>query len=197
MQITIKQYYGSYKSLLGILATVALASPILTLIPLGFNKYIFPPLGGIDVIARLGSFACALIATYAVYFCQEQNPKSGRRLIFGSIGFFVLFAIIYAAAYLCSVRTIPIPSKDTSVSVSIGYRRSNIALRDFAGVSDEDLLRDRGPVEEEIRNYWTTGSLIASRLVLWISCTAELTFLVSSLGFGIILLKDQDLSQPD
>jgi hypothetical protein len=191
--MTIKQYYESYKSLLGIFAGIVTVSPLLTLIPLEFSKYIFPPLGNIDIIARLGTVGFALLTTYVVYFCQEKAPGSTRRLIFVSFSLFAVSAIIYAVAYLCSVRTIQIPAARSSATVSIGYERSAFAKDRFAGATDEDILRYRGTDEEEIRRCWALGYLVLSRIILWISSTAELSFLVSALGFGIVLMKGQEV----
>ena len=169
--MTLKEYYLSYKGLLGSLAALVACSPLLALIPVDVNRYIFPPLGIIDLMARVISVLAALAATFVVYFWRLRNvPRAIAILIVA----FLVFAVVYAVAFLSSVRTIEIPSKETSVMVSVGYFRSGFALKNFADSSDEQMLSSRGPNEEEIRRCWTPGSLIASRMVLWLSCMASL-----------------------
>ena len=188
--MTLSQYYAAYKSLLGIIAGLASASPLLALIPIGADKYIFPPLGNVDIVARLISVTAALLATFFVYFVRSTNSL---RAIAIASSLFVLFAILYTAAFSSFVRTIEIPAQKTSVSLSVGFTRTEFARKEFAGVSDEQILRFRGLSEEEIRRCWTPASLLIARALLWISCTSALMALLAALGFGILATDDPTL----
>ena len=190
--MTLKEYYLSYKGLLGLLAALVTCSPLLALIPVDVVKYIFPPLGIVNLIARVISVLAAIAATFAVYFWK---PRKVTRAISILIGGFFFSAIIYTVAFLISVRSIEIPSERTSVMVSVGYYRSGFALNNFANFSDEQMLTSRGPNEEEIRRCWTLSSIIAARMVLWLTCTISLVSLAAAFGLGIIASKDR--SQPD
>jgi hypothetical protein len=192
--MTIKQYYASYKSLFGVMAGLVLASPILALIPINGSQYIFPPLGDVDIIARLISVAVTLVMTFIVYF---YRPKAAVRAIAIAAVLFIFFAVMYAAAFSLFVRTIAVPSKDTSISLSVGFHRTEFAQTNFPGVSDEEMLRHRGLTEEEVRHCWTAASLLIARGILWLSCTLSLSFLVTTLGLGIIANNDESLGDAD
>jgi hypothetical protein len=181
--MTIREYYASYKSLLGVLAGVVTASPLLALIPFEIDKYVFPPLGDVELIARVITFAVVLLTTFVVYFYRTANIV---RAIFTAGILFIFFSACYAASFSLFVRTIPIPARDTSVSFSVGINRTEFAKKNFPDVSDEQMLRYRGLTEEEVRHCWTPASLLAARAILWLSCTLSLLFLVAALGLGIV-----------
>lgn len=106
------------------------------------------------------------MATYVVYLLQGSSESSRRKLTL----ILWLFAFIACALYLAAatrfVRIISIPTLHDSVAVSVGFERTTFA-KALGEASDFDLLRLRGPQEEEIQKLWTFRSLTLSRLALW------------------------------
>ena len=190
--MTLTAYYAAYKSLLGGLAAAVTVSPLVSMIPLHADPYIFPPLGEIDMVSRVITVAAILLATFVVLYL---NPRDQIRAIIISTLLFLGCAICYAICFSLFVRTISIPAKDTSVSFSIGMRRTEFAKKQFPDNTDQEILRYRGLSEEEVQRCWTPASLLAARLLLWLSCTFSLVFLVASFGFGI-LASNENTSSP-
>ena len=116
--MTLKEYYLSYKGLLGSLAALVACSPLLALIPVDVNRYIFPPLGIIDLMARVISVLAALAATFVVYFWRLRNvPRAIAILIVA----FLVFAVVYGyvAAYNARAERFMIPLLDTLQSIPV------------------------------------------------------------------------------
>jgi hypothetical protein len=65
------------------------------------------------------------------------------------------------------------------VKASIGYPRSEFALREFPKASDDEML-ERGTGEKEIQKLWTPDSILAVRVFLWLFCTATLACFVAA-----------------
>lgn len=189
--MTLREYYKSYLGLLGALAAVVAAAPIVSLIPTTPSLYVFPPLGDVGGAARGASLFATVAATFLVYFIKPKYPV--RSVILCLIAS-VMFAFAYAGAYLAFVRVVNIPAKAEAVTVTVGYHRSDFAVQNFLGYTDEEILRNRGFTDEEIRRCWTPASLWTARIVLWLPCTLALFFLVSALGLGIVATDAKDLS---
>jgi hypothetical protein len=106
------------------------------------------------------------VATYVVYLLQGSSERSRRRLTL----ILWLSAFVGCALYLAVatrfVRIVPIPTLQDSIAVSVGFERTPFA-KALGEASDFDLLRLRGPEEEEIQKLWTFRSLILARLALW------------------------------
>lgn len=182
-----RQYYRSFKSLSGVVAGVVAASPLVSgLLPERVAAVVFPPIGSAEAPARLGAIVFGLAATYAAFFWRG-DPKAGRpvRIPVAVAVAFVSFCA-YLVLYLRFVRRIEIPSRQIGVFVTVGSTRTEFANRNFPSVSDWDLLRDRGPDEEEIWRLWTPSSLIAVRVGLFAAYCGVILPLILGFSWGVL-----------
>jgi hypothetical protein len=185
--VTLRQYYASFKSLSGALAGVFTASPLLSmLLPSGSGGYAFPPLGVADGPARFGTVLLALATTYVVFFSVGHWRDKDFWLIASGVGLAILSLCLYLTLYMRFVRTISIPSEGTSISVSVGYQRTDFAKATFDSETDWELLRQRGVAEEEIWKLWTTRSIILARLGLYASHCGFILLLVAGCSRGVV-----------
>jgi len=179
---SLKQYYTSARGLITAVAAVALPFASKVVGP-DAGSYVFPPLGGMDGIARLGLVLLCLSVSIGVYFLAVVQPrKSSSALIWTTILVAIICLIAYLAAYQRFVRRIDIPAKEATVHVSIGYRRTQFANQTFDSGSDWEMLEARGTNEEEIERLWAVESVIVARLALYLSCaltTMSFLFLFS------------------
>src|SRR5208282_3621698 len=155
-------YYKHFKSLFGALASLVTLLPLGAL--LGQNSYVFPPLGGeaIERSAILMTVIFSLCTTLFVYFAKntfESNSGGPRKR---TLAILLLAAVISFAIYVMLhtvfVRDIRIPAKNQVVAVSVGRHRNPKNPKEYAQMSDEDMLRDAGPEEDSIRRLFTTES---------------------------------------
>lgn len=142
---------------------------------------------------------CVLI-TVAVYFSSYLEFIKSAKRRFCALAILIVVAVIGAALFLTtttsSVRTIDIPAAHQSVTVSVGYVRTDFArsLPDLpANPSDWDLLRARGQSEEEIRKLWTWSSILLARLML---LTAYLLFLLPAVAVGSLAVLYEGVGPP-
>ena len=190
--LTLRQYYGSFKSLSGTLAGAATFLPFLSkLLPENISAYVFPPLGSADGPARIGTFAVALATTYLAFFWKAMLPRNNARRVVLAVALAVVFHFLYLLAYFRFVRTIDIPTRGTTVSVSVGYQRSEFASKTFGSVSDWELLRQRGTDEEEIWMLWTARSLLLARGSLLVAYSGFVLCLVCGCSCGALYQADQ------
>jgi hypothetical protein len=189
--LTLRQYYGSFKSVSGVLAGVASLVPFLSkLLPEDISSYVFPPLGNVDAPARIGTFAVALATTYAAFFWRPLVPKNSARRVVLAVAMAVVFHCAYLLVYFRFVRTVDIPSRGTAVSVSVGTSRTEFAIKTFGGVTDWELLRQRGADEEEIWRLWTARSLLRARACLLLTYSGFILCLVLSFSYGVLYQAD-------
>ena len=182
--MSLPQYYKAFKSLLGALAALVAAFPMLgRLFPTALAKYMFPPLGDIEPIARVGTVGAVGLATYVVYFFRSHKTDRSVLVVYA-------LATISFAAYLttstCFMRKMDIPAEKTAVFVSVGFERTQFAENSFGNEDDWEMLRDRGFDEESIRKLWTVRSLVVARIMLWMSFTSSLVFVAAAFGLGIL-----------
>jgi hypothetical protein len=178
-RVSLKQYYLSARGLSTAVAAVVLplASKI---VGSDSSAYLFPPLGDMDGIARVGLVALCLGVSVGVYFLvAAQPPKSPSRVIWAALLFAAICLLAYLSAYQRFVRRVDIPSRETSVYVSVGYQRTAFADQTFGSASDWEMLRARGTSEEEIGRLWTARSIIVTRLGLYFSCSLTILFLLT------------------
>src|SRR5208283_4435937 len=115
-----------------------------------------PPLGNMDGVARVGLVGLCLGVSVGVYFLVAAQPlKSPSRVIWAAFFFAGVGLLAYLSAYQGFVRRVDIPSRETSVYVSVGYQRTAFADQTFGPASDWEMLRARGTSEEEIGRLWT------------------------------------------
>ncbi len=183
-QMTLTQYYGRFLSLLGVLAAAPplMVAVIVPFLPDSASAYWFPPIGDVGGFARLGLVCLAFIVTFLIYFWQ-----GGKWLLVASAAVSFACFCVYVALYPRLVMRINIPSQQTVVHVIVGYDRTPFAKANFGGYSDEDMLRERGTDNEEIKKLWTYQSLTVARLLLLVSYCGFILGLVAVFSLGIVL----------
>lgn len=138
--------------------------------------------------------ALCLGLSIGVYFLVVVRPiRSPMRVIWLTLLIAVVSLLTYLAAYQRFVRRIDVPSRQTTVFVTVGYERSPHALQTFQSESDYDMLRARGTSDEEISQLWTKNSLIIARLTLFLSCAITTLALLFLFSFGLM----HDISQEE
>jgi hypothetical protein len=181
--ISVVEYYKSFVSTLGALAGLVAGSPLFSeYLPTNVSQHIFPPLGQMESVARIGTVAFAILATYVAFFFGSEKVRN-RVAISASLApiCFIIFVIFSSRL----VRTIDIPSRGSAVTVSVGFERSEFAKSNFANDTDWEMLRQRGMSDEEIEKLWTPNSVMAGRLALLISCVGFVVASVLTLSFGV------------
>jgi hypothetical protein len=192
-RMTVKDYYNHFKTIYGSIATLLTLLPILSFIP-NTSRYLFPPLGSMGGFSKLFTVFLAIVVTLLVYFFNDGASTSsgrGRRKIFllCSATAFVGLAL-FLAADLRFVREVEVPSKQTSIIVSVGYDRTPFARGpELVTENDWSLLEARGTTEEEIRDLWTFKSILVARLMLLSSYLVALLSLVAILSFAVLYDK--------
>lgn len=187
-QLSVKQYFASIKGLATVVAAVVLpfASKI---IGSETTAYVFPPLGNMEGVARVGFVALCLGLSLGVYFLvSAKSLVSPGRVIWLALLIAVVSFGVYLASYQRFVRRLDIPARHESVYVSVGYQRTSFANQSFPNTTDLELLRWRGPTEEEIERLWTVKSIIVARLILYSSCV--LTSMALLFVFSIAVAHD-------
>lgn len=197
-RLTVKDYYKHFLSVYGVLAAAVAGFPVLsTLLPGNWAAYFFPPLGDQSPPVRAAALVLGAAVTLVVYFGKDVLAgvkKRGRVWVLvaplalalaGLLAFFVMSQLF--------VRSLPIPGGDAEVVVSVGYERTPYTLSRFPEATDWELLRQRGPTEEEIERLWTPGSVVKARLGLYLS---YLTFLLSAVAVGSLGVLFDRLGPP-
>ena len=184
-------YYKSFNNVTGILAALVAASPLISsVLPSDLALYFFPPLGQINWLARIGAVVFTLLATYVAFFLRAGN--SARRVVLAFGAGFVFFASFLLLTFRF-VRTIDIPSQNSSVTVSVGFHKTEFAEKNFPSDTDWKMLRQRGTSDEEIERLWTPSSVAIARLALWVTCVGFLVACTFSLCFGVLLTASAEI----
>jgi hypothetical protein len=186
--VSLPQYYRSFKGIYGAMAgvfgTIPLWSKLVSTVSKGYAAYIFPPVGILEDPARIAIVLLALAANFVAYFAQSASLEGDRKRIITASAIAALFVFVYLGLFFRFARTVDIPTRNTSVLVSVGYQRTDFAKTNFDGKSDWDLLRERGTDEEEIWNLWTTKSLLISRLSLCFAYAIVILSFVMAFSWG-------------
>jgi hypothetical protein len=196
MRVPVRQYYLGFVSLLGIVAGLPFVPPLLHVFmpdSTAFAEYLYPPLGDIEWIAVAATVGILLSTTFVVFACCQSakriHPVVPVSLAVGS----VLSVCALIALYVPYVRHIPVHSMNLEVPVSIGYQRTDLALRTYppaaaypnAQWSDWAILEDAGPREEQIQKLWTQRSICVVRELLWLFHTLTLACFLSLVSLAI------------
>ncbi len=128
----------------------------------------------------------ALAATYCSYFYRAAHHNDNGKRVYRAMMMALLPLIVYVGLLIRFVRTVDIPSMGTAAQVSVGWERTEFARANFDGETDWDLLRSRGPNEEEIWRLWTPTSLLVSRMSLYAAYISTLLLLVSAFSWGVL-----------
>jgi hypothetical protein len=188
MKITVRQYYGGFRSLLGIFAGVPFVPPILHFfIPDSSTiaEYLYPPIGDSLQLALALTFLLLSLTTYVVFQYRQSTPKEK---VYASAALWIAFALsvcVLIPLYGYFVRRIPVPASGMEVPVSIGYQRTDFALRWYPNSNDWEMLHDTGPGEDKIQDLWTLPSICVVRVSLWFSYTLSLACFVAIVSLAV------------
>jgi len=147
---------------------------------------LFPPLGDAETIARAALALFAVGVTYAAFHWRDGLTRVSKRAIMLTMLFAIVSFFVYLALFLRFERRVDIPSEKTAVFVTVGSERTPFADSNFPAYSDEDMLRARGPYEEQVRLLWTYKSLVIARLALYISYCGTVLGFVAAFSLGVI-----------
>jgi hypothetical protein len=151
--------------------------------------FLFPPL---DNIFRIGTIVLCVLVTFVCYFASTStfvSSKKGRPRVLWLLGGLCAIGLcLFLAAHFRFVRTIDIPALPDghSVTVTIGFTRTEFANREFGGRSDWDMLHARGTSEGEIERLWTRGSILIGRLALLVAYLVFLLPAVATASLGVL-----------
>jgi len=180
MKITVRQYYGAFVSLLGLVAGVPFVAPLLHLFfpsSSAVADYLYPPLGDAEWIAVAATVGFLFATTFLVFICcrsaRRIHPSVPAALMSGA----VLGMCLLIALYVLYVRRITVQSGGLEVPVSIGYQRTGFADQNYpqSKWNDWTTLSDGGPREEKIQQLWTGHSICVVRVSLWVSYSLALS----------------------
>jgi uncharacterized membrane protein YfcA len=201
MRITIRQYYTGFASLWGLAAGASFVPALLhAFIPdsSAAAEYLYPPLGDAELIAVAATLGFLLATTFVVFTCCQSarriHPRVSAILTFGTaVGAGVLIML-----HVLFVRHIPVHSLNLDVPVSIGYERTDFALKTYPYTKFDDwsALHDTGPTEEQIQLLWTPHSIYVVRLLLWGSYTFTLGCFLSVVSLAVYQHVVEDISNP-
>jgi hypothetical protein len=179
MNISVKRYCKG-----GLVAVFSIVVPVLRVFvpdssPLA--GYLFPPLGDSQRLLLTLTVAILLSITCVVFVYCQAVKKAPLKAFLALIGGMVLGSGALIPLYNSFVRRVEIPSVKEEVFVSIGYQRTDFAVQTYpeGKWTDWDLLRDRGPWEEQIHKLWTPHSINVVRLSLWVSYLTTLACFIA------------------
>ncbi len=163
--LTLWDYLASFKKSLAALAGIGIAPALLSNFRPNWTAYLFPALGGLNLLARIGT----VLLSFLVVCCGYLLTGSAhiRRYIYSGLTVTILSLIAYLVTTSVYVREIAVPSTNTSVLVSVGSQRTEFALREFGSQDDWEMLRERGFQDEEVYRLWTARSVLLGRMLLF------------------------------
>jgi hypothetical protein len=185
MRVSIEQYYQSFMSIYGAFAAMPFLPLVMhVIIPDSSTliAYLYPPLGDFQILATMLTILLLLFSTLLVYLWRRSGNL--RAWVPASLLLGMLFGSATLALYVRYVRQVPIPSIGIDVTVSIGYQRTELALKTYPQWNDWQILHDRGPWEEQIQQMWTPTSIAIVRISLWLSYTITLGLMVAAASLG-------------
>jgi uncharacterized membrane protein len=148
-------------------------------------EYLYPPLGDIQPLAFTATFIFLLLTTIVVFACNQAAQKI-RPSVYIILGVGFLFGVCaLIALYVPYVRRVPVPAAGLEVPLSIGYQRTDFALRWYPQESDWEMLHDTGPYEEKIQKLWTPNSIFLVRGLLWLSYTLTLACFLAVVSLAV------------
>ncbi len=190
MRITLRQYYGEFASLLGLVVGIPFVAPLLHLFFPDSSMvadYLYPPLGDVEWIAVAATIGFMFAATFVVFtYCQSaQKIHSSVSAILMSLAALSVCALIIL--HVRYIRHIPVSSSNLEIPVSIGYQRTDFANQNYPEpqFNDWEMLRRAGPIEEKIQQLWTPHSIWVVRILLWLCCTLTLVCFVALMCLAV------------
>ncbi len=193
--ITVADYYKKFGSIFGGVTTAIGALPIISgLFPEKLSLYLFPPLGN---VWRAIAVILAGLVTLILFFVNDASfavSKAGR---LRALVLTFAFALTGACSFLITshrvVRAVDIPTLGKTITVTIGFERTEFADSISPQMSDWELLHQRGTSEEQIRKLWKDKSVLWARLALF---TSYLLFLLNATATACFAVLFDSLGLP-
>ena len=186
--LPLRTYYRHFKSISGAVSGASASLPLISkLVPEHFSSWLFPPLGSIDVPARIAAVVLGVLASYVPYvLTTARSANQPAKAVKIAVICIVLGFCLYLGLWLRFVREIEVPSSGSLITVSVGYARTPFALRTFGETNDWEILRQRGPEEEQIHRLWSFKSLLVARLSLWLAYSLIVTAVGVCFSYGVL-----------
>jgi hypothetical protein len=188
MNVTLRQYYKAFGSLYGVLAGIPFVPVLLHLVAPDSNKlieYLYPPLGDVLPLALPLTLISGVLVTLEVWLVRRhaRRVRPSIPVILKSVILLGSLALIFL--YVSYVRNISVPSAGLNVTVSVGYQRTDFALKTYPDWNDRAMLHDHGPWEESIQVLWTRNSIWVVRGALWLAYTLTLVCILAVVCLGV------------
>jgi heme/copper-type cytochrome/quinol oxidase subunit 3 len=188
MKVTVQQYYMGFGSWYALAAGIPFVPPLLRACvsdSSAIAEYLYPPLGDVQPLAFAATVIFLLLTTIVV-FAFNQSAQNIRPSVYVIVGAgFLLGVCVLIALYVPYVRHVAVPSANPEREMSIGYQRTDFALRWYPHESDWEILHDAGPREETIRELWTQNSILLVRGLLWLSYTMTLACFLATVSLAV------------
>jgi hypothetical protein len=188
MRVTVQQYYRGFGSWYALAAGIPFILPLLrACVPDSSTiaEYLYPPLGDVQQLAFAATVIFLLLTTIVVFACNQSAQKI-RPSVYIILGVgFLLGVCALIALYVPYVRHVAVPSVNLDVPVSIGYQRTDFALRWYPQEDDWEMLHNTGPNEEKIQKLWTRSSIFLVRGLLWLSYTMTLACFLATVSLAV------------
>lgn len=151
----------------GALAALGAILPLASLAG-DWAAFLFPPLGDLTPIARIGCVVAVLVV-----ICCGYVGVGGKGLKKWILMWCVLaLASAFGYVYYSLQYVLRIPSGSAFFLVSIGSEKTDFAVRTFAkGESQWEMVESRGLSDEQITKLWTSQSVLRNRLELFFTYT--------------------------
>ncbi|HEY1463546.1 MAG TPA: hypothetical protein VGF44_09030 [Terriglobales bacterium] len=182
---TLIDYYKKFKSLYGALAGIfTLAGPLASIIFSGaIEAYAFPPLGNTATIGRLGILVLGGALTFIAFWDTPRVNPFKKFLIIGGCAFLSL--VCYMVAFAHFVKRVDIPASESSVFVTVGYEKTEFAIKNFPSETDSEMLTYRSTDDEQIEKLWTPRSVDIARTLLFFSYSGFILPFVLIFSLGV------------
>lgn len=192
LAMKLAEYLSRFKSVYGVLTSILMALPLLSLVDHGqIGDHAFPPLGPYQpfwLFVTLTLGAVVILSTY--YFLRGSSLTTvvdRRKEGYGGMALLIAGGLIsYFAAVQLAVREISIPTEGKTVCVSVGFERTEFARTNYGDFGDWTMLKKAGFDEEQIVKLWTKRSLLTYRTWLFSSYLWSFCWLISLGSFAVL-----------
>jgi hypothetical protein len=196
--LSVTEYYKHFWSLFGALTTILGISPLSALVDPHYH--IFPPMGGgslekLLVAVSLGASIATSLFVYVtrnIFTTGALGRRIGALMVVGlagivSLGFYIKWHVEF-------VRDVRIPARKQVITVSVGAHRRGDDPKEYAKMSDEEMLRDGGVTEDSVRRLFTMESITKARVWLYLSYLITMIMFVA-FGSFVVLFSALDESK--
>jgi hypothetical protein len=177
MKVSLRSYFAGFVSIYGGLAAIPFVSALLGVVFKDSGKWaeaLYPPLGDVQNLAEVVSAGVLIATPFLVYLSLRLSRRISAAVPALLIAVVIVCFVALMGLYGFFVRRVSVPSIDAKVWVSVGYTKTELARQFYRGLSDWEMLHDRGPYEDQIQILWTPGSVYIVRALLWLCYTVSL-----------------------